>query len=225
MWIRADGAGAPQPLTQAESGPSQVPRIPHSISPNGRHIIFSQPVSVAIGNGANLFNLTIDLTDPDHPKAGTPEPLLKDPARIGGASISPDGRWMAYSSGPPGLAAPTEVVVRPFADGKFAGDGLWQVSAGGGGHPVWSPAGRKLLYMGPDSRIMAVDYFAQKDSFAPLKPRIWVDRQVGPSSFSGMPFYAGPQPFDVPPDGERIVTWQWDELPNGATLSFRGLPL
>ena len=55
MWIRADGAGEPQPLTQSESGPSQVPRIPHSISHDGRHIIFSQPVSAAIGNGANLF--------------------------------------------------------------------------------------------------------------------------------------------------------------------------
>ena len=84
----------------------------------------------------------------------------------------------------------------------------------------WFPVGRKLLYMAPDSRIMVVDYFAQKDSSASAKPRIWGDRQVGPSSFSGMPFYAGPQPFDVSPDGERIVTWQSDEQPNGAKVNL-----
>ena len=55
--------------------------------------------------------------------------------------ISPDGRWMAYTSDESGKS---EIYVRPFPD---VDKGKWQVSTSGGGSPLWSPDGRELFYL------------------------------------------------------------------------------
>ena len=54
-------------------------------------------------------------------------------------AVSPDGRWLAYTSDAPGRS---EVYVTPFPNGgaKF------QLSANGGRSPVWSRDGRELFY-------------------------------------------------------------------------------
>ena len=46
--------------------------------------------------------------------------------------VSPDGRWLAYTSNESGR---DEVYLRPFPD---VGDGRWQLSAAGGEEPLWS---------------------------------------------------------------------------------------
>jgi hypothetical protein len=53
--------------------------------------------------------------------------------------ISPNGRWMAYSSNESGKF---EVYVCSFPDVK----GKRKVSVSGGNHPLWSPDGRELFY-------------------------------------------------------------------------------
>jgi len=56
-------------------------------------------------------------------------------------SLSPDGRWLAYTSFETG--AP-QVYVRPFPD---VDQGRWQISAGtGGSAPRWSHSGTELFY-------------------------------------------------------------------------------
>jgi Tol biopolymer transport system component len=56
-------------------------------------------------------------------------------------ALSPDGRWLAYTSFETG--AP-QVYVRPFPD---VDQGRWQVSAGDGGSaPRWSHSGTELFY-------------------------------------------------------------------------------
>jgi len=87
MWIRADGGGEPQQLTWDDAHGGQVP---NSVSPDGRFVIFGMQ-----GRGAQ--SLIIDTADPDHPKAGASEPLLSRSMILGG-TISPDGRWFAYTS-------------------------------------------------------------------------------------------------------------------------------
>jgi Tol biopolymer transport system component len=59
--------------------------------------------------------------------------------------ISPDGRWMAYMSDESGQH---EVYARPFPD---VNKGRWQVFAGGGAAPLWSPNGRVLFCLSGDS--------------------------------------------------------------------------
>jgi serine/threonine-protein kinase len=199
MWIRADGGGEPQQLTRDDTHTGQVPA---SISPDGRFVLIGGP-----GRGAQ--SLTIDTTDPDHPKAGATEPLL-----IGG-SVSPDGRWLAYAYAASGTM---QVFVRPFGNGKITDSRVWQISAAGGAYPVWSRAARQLMYATSEGRIMVVDYTVEGDSFHALKPRLWTDKQIG-TNLEVLPFGVG-RIFDLTPDGRRIIAWEPQEQPKEAKVGL-----
>jgi serine/threonine-protein kinase len=207
MWIRADGGGEPQQLTRNDTHLGQVAA---SVSPDGRFVLIETP-----GRGAQ--SVTIDTTDPDHPNAVATEPLLNTSAIIGGP-ISPDGRWLAYTSN---VSGTPQVFVRPFANGKIAGSEVSQISAAGGAYPVWSRAAHQhqLLYATSEGRIMVVDYTVEGDSFHGLKPRLWTDKQVGtilaPTAFSG-----GRRLFDLTPDGRRIIAWEPQEQPKEAKVDL-----
>jgi Tol biopolymer transport system component len=56
-------------------------------------------------------------------------------------ALSPDGRWLAYSSTESGNP---EIYVRPFPE---TGSAKWQVSTAGGSQPQWSRSGRELFYI------------------------------------------------------------------------------
>ena len=64
-------------------------------------------------------------------------------------AVSPDGRWLAYTSDETNR---TEVYVRPIAAGA---SGKWQVSTEGGTQPVWSRDGKTLYYRGNQSILAA----------------------------------------------------------------------
>jgi len=68
------------------------------------------------------------------------KPLLSGNYNQYSPRISPDGRWMAYTSTESGQS---EVYVRPFPD---VNKGREKVSTGGGDSPLWSPDGRELFY-------------------------------------------------------------------------------
>jgi hypothetical protein len=119
-----------------------------------------------------------------------------------GASISPDGRWLAYTSRNSGLP---QIFVRPLgADGKPRG-GLWQISASGGRQPLWSRAGRQLLFLSLDNHVMAVEYSVSADSFQALKPRSWTETPIGTVNIGNAPFDA--YSYDLTGDGKHIITW------------------
>lgn len=59
------------------------------------------------------------------------------------ASLSPDGRWLAYSSNESGRF---EVYVRPFS----GPENRWRVSVAGGREPAWSRNGRELFFIVDD---------------------------------------------------------------------------
>jgi Tol biopolymer transport system component len=62
--------------------------------------------------------------------------------------ISPDGRWIAFTTDESGQY---EVVVQPFP----GPGGRVQVSAGGGTEPVWSRDGQRLYYRGDETFMAA----------------------------------------------------------------------
>ncbi|MBV8903132.1 MAG: PD40 domain-containing protein [Acidobacteriia bacterium] len=210
MWIRADGGGEPQRLLQDDT---RLGRIAIAVSPDGRHIVFEGP-------GTGIMELAIDNTDPDHPKAGISERLLDvsqpyQQGGQGGGDISPDGRWFAYSSADSG---PFQVFVRPFANGKIAGPGVWQVSASGGANPVWSRAAHQLLYVTPENHLMVVDYAVEGNSFHAFKPRPWTNQIV---PFPSDAF----QRYDLMPDGKRVLALEADEQPQGAKVNLHATML
>jgi len=192
-WTRSDGAGEPQRLLE-----STHVMIPWSFSPDGRWLAYREKNP---NSGSDLWTLPLDITDPDHPKPGSPEPFLRGPDEKILPRFSPDGRWIAYLSDESGSG---EIYVRPF---PARSGSKWQISAGGGGYPVWSSNGHELFYeSGDPGIIMAVDYTVEGDKFVPGKPRIWSERQF---------FSAGSSNLDVAPDGKRFAVLALPETPGG----------
>jgi hypothetical protein len=113
FWVRGDGAGPPQRLLAT----AVIPGI-YAFSPDGRRLAYGV---AGAGTGSDIWTLPLDLSDPEHPKPGKPEPLLVTPAGEGYARFSPDGRWIAYWSNESGTA---EIYVRPFPTGS---GGKWQI--------------------------------------------------------------------------------------------------
>jgi serine/threonine protein kinase len=74
-------------------------------------------------------------------------PLVKTPATEIHGQVSPDSKWLAYSSTESGRM---EVFVRPF----LGGNEHWQISGGGGAMPRWSHDGRQLYFVTPDAKLM-----------------------------------------------------------------------
>jgi len=78
-----------------------------------------------------------------------PIPLARTKFQELGASLSPDGRFVAYRSNETGR---NEIYVQEFPEARSK----WQVSANGGSEPFWKGDGRELYYRGRDLSLMAV---------------------------------------------------------------------
>jgi eukaryotic-like serine/threonine-protein kinase len=85
------------------------------------------------------------------PMAGAPnpEPLLRSEHNERQGQVSPDGRWLAYTSDESGR---DEVYVQRLPPGPST----WRISKDGGGDPRWRFDGKELYYVGNDRRFMAV---------------------------------------------------------------------
>jgi len=197
-WMRSDGSGEPQKLLERKN--TGVGLRPQSFSPDGRRLAFDDNVTRVAG--VEIWTLPLDLSDPEHPKPGKPEPFLTAAARQVDATFSPDGKWMAYSSNESGT---DEIFVRPFP----GPGGKWRVSSGSSKFPSWSRTGRELFYLSlVDGRIMVANYTVQGDSFDATKPRVWSDRQVlQPNFIRVLDLHPGGQRFAIfpRPDGEEIT--------------------
>jgi DNA-binding winged helix-turn-helix (wHTH) protein/dipeptidyl aminopeptidase/acylaminoacyl peptidase len=81
---------------------------------------------------------------------GEPIPYLTTPFAELQARISPDGRWVAYTSDESGI---WEVYVQSFP----VPGGKRTISTQGGGQPQWRGDGRELFYVASDRQLMAVE--------------------------------------------------------------------
>ena len=105
-------------------------------------------------------------------------------------ALSPDGRWVAYSSRDRNTGVP-DVYVRAFPD-----DGRqWKVSEGGGAFPQWSKAVPQLFFE-TARQIMVAPYSAGGRQFAAGKPRPWSTQMVDSSIATA---------YSILPDGTRGV--------------------
>ncbi|MFL6415194.1 MAG: protein kinase domain-containing protein [Bryobacteraceae bacterium] len=195
FWIRSDGVGGPQRLVQRQ--PSLAA---WSFSPDGHWLAYFEMTNT----GSNIGVLPLDTTNPDHPKAGTPQVFSRTQANEIFPRFSPDGHWIAYRSDELGN---NEIWVRPFPAGN---DARYQISSGGAMYPFWSSKRHQLFYETTDHRIMVVDFRVEGDVFKPGKPRIWSSRQI---------FYAGVSNMDIAPDGERFAVLAAPRTPAGEKSS------
>ena len=78
----------------------------------------------------------------------TIEWVLERDSNEGWPDVSPDGRWMAYTTDESGQH---EVFVTPFPN---VADGRWQISQAGGFAPQWGPDSRELFFQTDEGTIM-----------------------------------------------------------------------
>jgi Tol biopolymer transport system component len=145
----ATGAGPEDTLSFGNSGNEG----PMSISSDGKWLITGE------SKGAT-WDWDVMIRDVEGKQA--PRPFCASPSVEFGPTISPDGRWLAYSSNETGL---WEVYVRSFPDGLRK----WRVSNDGGTTCAWSKKGRELIYQNPTNDLFAVSVAAGTD-FLPGKP-------------------------------------------------------
>jgi len=81
---------------------------------------------------------------------GKPIPVVTTPAGEIEPRLSPDSRWIAYSSNESGRR---EVYVQAFP----GPGGKWQVSSQGGRDPEWRSDGKELFFISPNGAMMGVD--------------------------------------------------------------------
>jgi serine/threonine-protein kinase len=164
-WIRADGGGNAQQLTQA----SNTFQIPGSWSPDGRVFAFSQRNP---NTGMDIMTVRLDGSEKTAWKVGDPKPFVNTNYSEVDPVFSPDGRWVAYQSNESGAS---EIYVRPFP----GPGGKWQISAGGGSQPQWSRTAKELYYLAPThDKIIGVTYTVAGDTFNADKPEQWSPGQI-----------------------------------------------
>ena len=126
---------------------------------------------------------------------GEPTPLLGEAYFEGEPAVSPDGRWIAYTSDETGRR---EVYVRPFPD---VGAGRWQVSSQGGRLPRWAHGGRELYFN--ESRADGAMRVVEVESAATFTHGTPAVLFESPGAWSGGPLTGNT--YDIAPDDQRFL--------------------
>ncbi len=171
-WKPADGSGPEEVLFES-------PRHQHLAgwSPDGQTLLTED----GMPTGWDFFTGTIAA------KAITP--YLQDRFSKAGAQVSPDGRWLAYSSNESGR---TEVYVRGFA----GQGGRASISTVGGSEPRWARDGRTLYFRHGD-QMMAVPVQGA-ETFTAGAPRVLFE-----GAFARLGWAQAN--YDVAPDGRGFL--------------------
>ena len=138
--MRADGAGAPQPLTE---NPERCTQWPQVITPDRERVVFRQ-ASGGPGSGCRGFHL-VPLEDATDPQVL----LVKGDTHMVNAEFSPDGRWLAYQQETDEAFVIFVAPVAEVASGT-------QVSGPGSRYPAWSPDSRELFFLDAESRLVSL---------------------------------------------------------------------
>ena len=144
-----------------------------------------------------------------HPVVGdSARPYLATTAREFGARVSPDGRWVAYTSNESGS---NEVYVKPYPGPGAA----TPVSLGGGNGPVWRRNGTELFFW-EDDQLFAVP-------FEPAGPAAGPKVNRTARLFSA-PYIVNFSPnYDVSRDGKQFVVVTGPVVPNQLVVELNAL--
>ena len=132
---RADGTGNATPVFHSSMDWGQI--VP---TRDRRWLILRSAPSTGV---AGIFGVRQGDT--------TATPLVTSSGDNRFPALSPDERWLAYSSDESGTP---EIYVRPFPETSTA---KWQISTAGGGQPAWSKSGRQLYYVNEKNELVAAD--------------------------------------------------------------------
>lgn len=190
----ADGSGQEEALV--EPVPQQVYAM--DWSPDGKLIAYVQWQT----SGTALWLLPVQGDHKPYLLLQTPQGPNQSFRTI--ARFSPDGKWLAYSSGESGRF---EVYVSPFP----GPGGKWLVSTQGGWFPQWRHDGKELFYVSLDSKIMSAEVNTNGSSFVVGTVRPLFEAKPYFGYFSG-------NIYDVTPDGQRFIVPEEGQTERTMTL-------
>jgi eukaryotic-like serine/threonine-protein kinase len=178
----SNGATAEKPMLEREKGVSHSPR---DWSADGNTLVFAKE-----GRNGRWSLWALPLTGDRKPF-----PYRTSEFNENEAALSPNGRFLAFSSNESGR---NEIIVQPFPDASL---GRWQISSEGGSAPRWRRDGRELFYIDLKGRIVGLSVtttaptFSIQETTLTLQTPLPVPVQITGSS----------APYDVAPDGQRFL--------------------
>jgi len=159
--------------------------FPAAWSPGGRSIIFLRR---GVKTRMDIYALPLFGDRKEYQ-------ILNSPFNEQTPALSPDGRWLAYTSDETG---DYEIYVQSFsADGKLGAD-KQRASTNGGTYPVWRRDGSELFFVAADGQMMssAVKTGGTEFEFAAPKPLFKTRMLAWTTNF---------HEYDVSPDGQRFL--------------------
>ena len=189
LWMRrADGGGRAELVLDMDEPIKEA-----LYSPDGEWLLF---ILSDLDYGGSIYGIRLGVDS-----VPTPLVVAEEDWRATEMALSPDGRWLAYSSNMLGGAllddASYRVWVQPFPD---VASGRWQMSATTSDRPEWAHSGRELFYNGDfDATGTQQDFMVAEVSVEPI---FAVGRQR--VLFSGVGYTAGVD-FRQPYGHERKV--------------------
>jgi serine/threonine protein kinase len=179
----ADGTGEVEELYSASD--ITVP-IPWSWSGDGDTLVFFEFKLTPFESNIGMLSM-----EGDKQKIG----LLEEKYAEAEPQISPDGRWIAYTSN---KSSQAQIYVHPFPD---VDTGMWQISTKGGQSPLWSPDGRELFYRNGDATMVVP--IETEPTFSPGNPEI-----LFPGKYHAVDipqFQMSLTAWDIHPDGDKFL--------------------
>jgi len=177
----ASGGGQEEILMESDLNGAARTLLAPQLSPDGKYLVHTEQ------NGPSAGVWALPLTGEKKPFSIVLPQTAQ--ARIVQSRLSPDGRWLAYTSTESGRE---EVYVTHFPSGA----GRWQVSQNGGTFPAWSGNSKQIWFFGTDSYLQtaAVNTANGEFELEPLRSLFQVN-------------YIAPvgEPYDIAPDGQRMI--------------------
>ena len=180
----ADGSGQIRSLATGGDSSEGVP----DWSRDGKHIAY-------FVNGAEAY---FDLGYLSLAEDAKPAFLFKTPFHENEPAISPDSRYIAYTSNESGR---WEVYISSFPEG----DGRSLVSVNGGMHPQWNGRGDELFYKEADA-LMVVKVNTRTEFEAGVPQKLFDRDEVSIRLFDDQ--YPLNSVYDVNPDGQKFVMFE-----------------
>jgi len=117
---------------------------------DGKHLVVRRGSA-----SGDISLLPVAPGDTSNTGGSTPQQLLKEPYAINQIRISPDGKWVAYTSNESGQPEISVATFPGFTDRR-------QISTGGIGavQPFWRADGKELFFLTRNATLMAVDVMA-----------------------------------------------------------------
>ncbi|MCZ6616767.1 MAG: protein kinase [Gammaproteobacteria bacterium] len=150
-----DGSGQAEMVYYPERIENSGSVVPFGWTPDGKSLI----MEFTNENANNLATFSED--------SGEAKVILETPAAEGSPALSPNGRWLAYTSDE---AGEFQIFVRAY----LGPGGKWQISTSGGLVPKWSPDGKELFYR-LQNKLYSVVIDDSSGSFRAGRPEVVFD--------------------------------------------------